>query len=56
MILDTTALAANFFGEPEAALYTGLIHAADRCLISAANFLEHPRTPPLALDDRLGNT
>jgi ribonuclease VapC len=40
MILDTSALAAIFFGEPEAALYTKLIHAADRCLISAGNFLE----------------
>jgi ribonuclease VapC len=40
MILDTSALAAIFFGEPEAALYTQLIHGADRCLISAANFLE----------------
>ena len=40
MILDTSALAAILFGEPEAALYTQLIHDADRCLISAANFLE----------------
>ena len=40
MILDTSALAAIFFGEPEAALYTQLIYEADRCLISAANFLE----------------
>ena len=40
MILDTSALAAIFFGEPEAALYTQLIHGAERCLISAANFLE----------------
>jgi len=40
MILDTSALAAILFGEPEAALYTQLIHAADRCLISAGNFLE----------------
>ena len=40
MILDTSALAAIFFGEPEAALFTQLIHAADRCLISDANFLE----------------
>ena len=40
MILDTSALAAIFFGEPEAALYTQLIHDADRCLMSAANFLE----------------
>jgi ribonuclease VapC len=40
MILDTSALAAIFYGEPEAVLYTQLIHDADRCLISAANFLE----------------
>jgi ribonuclease VapC len=40
MILDTSALAAIFFGEPEAALYTQLIHGADRCLMSAANFVE----------------
>ena len=40
MILDTSALAAILFGEPEAALFTQLIHAADRCLMSAANFLE----------------
>ena len=40
MILDTSALAAILFGEPEAALYTQLIHDADRCLISAGNFLE----------------
>jgi len=40
MILDTSALAAIFFGEPEAALYTQLIHEADRCRISAPNFLE----------------
>ena len=40
MILDTSALAAIFFGEPEAVLYTQLIHGADRCLMSAANFVE----------------
>ena len=40
MILDTSALAAIFFGEPEAALYAQLIYEADRCLISAATFLE----------------
>ena len=40
MILDTSALAAIFFGEPEAALYTQLIHDADHCLMSAANFLD----------------
>ena len=31
---------SDFFGEPEAALYIQLIHAADRCLVSAANFVE----------------
>src|ERR1700733_9218809 len=40
MILDTSALAAVLFGEPEAALFTELIHDADRCLISTANFVE----------------
>jgi ribonuclease VapC len=40
MILDTSALAAIFFEEPEATLYTTLIHDADRCLMSAANFVE----------------
>ena len=40
MILDTSALAAIFFAEPEAALYTKLIHGADRCRMSAANFVE----------------
>jgi ribonuclease VapC len=40
MILDTSALAAIFFGEPEADRYTKTIHDADRCRISAANFVE----------------
>ncbi len=40
MIVDTSALAAILFGEPEADRYTQLIHDADRCLISAGNFLE----------------
>ncbi len=40
MILDISALAAIFFGEPEAAHYTKLIRGADRCLMSAANFVE----------------
>jgi len=40
MIIDTSALAAIFFDEPEAIQYTQIIHDADRCLISAANFLE----------------
>jgi ribonuclease VapC len=39
MILDTSALAAIFFGEPEASEFTTLINDADRCLISAANFV-----------------
>jgi ribonuclease VapC len=40
MILHTSAIAAVLFEEPEADLYTQLIHAADRCRISAGNFLE----------------
>ena len=40
MILDTSALAAIFFGEPEADHYTQLIHGAERCRMSAANFVE----------------
>ena len=40
MILDTSALAAILFGEPEAARYIQIIHDADRCLISVANFVE----------------
>ena len=40
MIPDTSALAAILFGEPEATRYTHLIHDADRCLISVANFVE----------------
>ena len=40
MILDTSALAAIFFGEPELELYTQVIHDAEHCRISAANFVE----------------
>jgi ribonuclease VapC len=40
MILDTSALAAILFAEPDAVHYARIIHAADRCLISAANFVE----------------
>jgi ribonuclease VapC len=40
VILDTSALAAIFFREPEAARYIQMIHDADRCRISAANFVE----------------
>lgn len=40
MTLDTSALVAVLFGEPEADAFTRLIHDAERCLISAGNFLE----------------
>jgi ribonuclease VapC len=40
MIVDTSAIAAILFGEPEAARYTKVIHDADRCLMSVANFVE----------------
>jgi ribonuclease VapC len=40
VILDTSALAAIFFGEPEADHYIQIIHDAERCRLSAANFVE----------------
>ncbi|MBL0156056.1 MAG: type II toxin-antitoxin system VapC family toxin [Bryobacterales bacterium] len=40
MILDTSALAAIFFREPEEGRYVQLIQSAERCLISVANFVE----------------
>jgi len=40
VILDTSALAAIFFGEPEGARFIEMISQADRCRISAANFVE----------------
>ena len=40
MILDTSAVIAVLFREPEALLYARLIHDADRCLISAGSYLE----------------
>ena len=40
MILDTSALVAILFGEPEALQFTEIIHNADRCLISVADFVE----------------
>jgi ribonuclease VapC len=40
MILDTSAIAAILFGEPEAARFAKVIHDADTCLMSAGNFLE----------------
>ncbi len=40
MILDTSALVAIFFGEPEADRYIEMIQGADRCRISAATLIE----------------
>jgi ribonuclease VapC len=40
MTLDTSALAAIFFGEPEADKFIQIIHDADVCRISAVNFVE----------------
>jgi ribonuclease VapC len=40
VILDTSALVAVLFREPEADLYTQLIHDADHCRISSGTFLE----------------
>ncbi len=40
MILDTSAVAAILFGEPEALRYIQLIHDARRSLMSVANLVE----------------
>ena len=40
MILDTSAVAAIFFGEPEALRYIRLIQNAVHCRISIANYVE----------------
>jgi len=40
VILDTSALAAIFFGEPDGERFIEMISQADRCRISAANFVE----------------
>src|SRR5689334_6227447 len=40
MILDTSAVAAILFGEPEAAEFTTLIQGAEYAAMSAANFVE----------------
>jgi ribonuclease VapC len=40
MILDTSAVSSIFFGEPERDHFLQLIHDADSCRISAANFVE----------------
>jgi ribonuclease VapC len=40
MILDTSALAAILFPEPEAEHFNNLIHDAERCALSIANLIE----------------
>jgi ribonuclease VapC len=40
MILDTSALVAILYGEPEGPRFTQLIHDADTCRMSVANFVE----------------
>lgn len=40
MILDTSALVAILYGEPEAEAFTRLIHAAPVCRMSVASHLE----------------
>ena len=40
MILDTSALVAILYKEPEAAAFVQLIHDADVCRMSVANYVE----------------
>jgi ribonuclease VapC len=40
MIVDTSALIAILYGEPEAAAFAQIIHDADICRISVANYVE----------------
>ena len=40
MILDTSAMVAILYGEPEAADFAQLIHDAEECRISVANYVE----------------
>jgi ribonuclease VapC len=40
MIVDTSALAAILYREPEAAAFARLIHDAETCRISVANYVE----------------
>ena len=40
MILDTSALVAILYKEPEAAAFAQLIHDADVCRMSVANYVE----------------
>ena len=50
MIIDTSALAAIFFGEPGSDIYIRLIFEADRRRMSAANFVELS----MVIDSQLG--
>ncbi len=50
MILDTSALSAIFFREPEGDRFLKMIHDADGCRISAANFVEFS----MVIDAQLG--
>jgi ribonuclease VapC len=40
MIIDTSALIAILYGEPERAEFARLIHDADSCRVSVASFVE----------------
>ena len=40
MIIDTSALVAVLYGDPERAHFAGLIHDAESCSISVATFVE----------------
>jgi len=40
MIVDTSALVAILYREPEAQAFVERIHAADACRISVANYVE----------------
>jgi ribonuclease VapC len=50
MILDTSALVAILYGEPEARDFVERIHAADVCRISVANHVELA----MAVESQLG--
>lgn len=52
MILDTSALVAILYREPEAVNFTQLIHDADACRISVANYVELS----LVIESQLGPT
>lgn len=50
MILDTSALVAILYREPEAAEFAQRIHDADSCRISVANYVELA----LVIENQLG--